>query len=82
MFLCSADLKVCNFYYENSFVFLVVPEKCILFLLCGCFIFIFSSIQYCFQFEFIALDIGFIASEIYLVKHYFEKSILNPFLVL
>jgi hypothetical protein len=36
-------------------------------------------VRYCVQFEFIALDSGFIASEIYLLKHYFEKSTLIPF---
>ncbi len=52
-------------------------------MLCGCFIFIFwYGTVFTVQFEFIALDIGFTASEIYLLKHYFEKSMLNPFLTL
>jgi hypothetical protein len=83
MFLCSASITFWNFLLlvvvhinKKNFVFLVCTwEKSILFLFCGCFIFIFSSIQYCFQFEFIALDIGFIASEIYLLKRCFEIPI-------
>jgi hypothetical protein len=68
MFLCSAAVKVWNFLLleiRNIFVMWLFH--------------FYILVRYCVQFEFIALDIGFIASEIYLLKHYFDKSILNPF---
>ncbi len=83
MLLCSAAIKVWNFFNTRNtkitlFFFLLFLRN-VYFFVMRLFHF-YILVRYCVQFEFIALDIGFIASEIYLLKHYFEKSTLNPFL--